>query len=452
MAQPPNTEVARRMGLALDALRKGDPARAKDELLEAVVIAPGYAPAYDYLAQAWKTLGYDAKALAAARQAVAFSAGLPAGQQLHIAREVAVQTLEWPKALELDRQLLALDPENPELHFAYIKDLLSAGQPDKADAVLAQLRKLPGSAGDPRIELKAVNIAESRNDSVALARHAELALKLAQGRDEPGLTADAQYNLAVARSLQDRREEAVALLQHAIAGYRHTGNPLYEADAHELVGNIEYEQSRPQAARDEYQQALAIYQRIGNRARLAIIYSNLANMHWNLGDRDAAKIAIHNAETINEEVDDIKGEAWVVSTFAAMNMSEAASDDVMNDFRRAIALDERAHARDQKIEALQEYSEGLRLRGDLDTAAKVCAQARSETLPSTDTFVAGIADIQCALIAHDRGDLDAAVQGFTRGAELAAKLNDAKSAAMTALGLSTPTYLPGSIRRYSCPA
>ena len=48
---------------ALDALNKERPARASDELLEAVALAPGYAPANVYLAQAWKNLGYDAKAL-----------------------------------------------------------------------------------------------------------------------------------------------------------------------------------------------------------------------------------------------------------------------------------------------------------------------------------------------------------------------------------------------------
>ncbi|HMM56282.1 MAG: hypothetical protein DYH18_02050 [Xanthomonadales bacterium PRO7] len=435
-AQPATFDLSRRMALALEAQRRGDPARARDELLQAIALAPGYAPAYVLLAQTWKTLGYDDKALAASRQAVAFSAGLPMQQQLQIDREVAVQTRDWPKALDLDRQLLALDPKDPELHFVMIKDLLNAGEPDKAEALLDQLRKLPGSADDPRIELKAVNIADSRNDNVALIKHAELALQLAQGRDEPGLTADAQYNLALARRLQGRRDEALTLLRRAIDGYRATDNPLYEADAHELAGNIEVEQSHPQAARDAYQKALAIYQRIGNRARLAISYSNLANMNWKLGDRDAAQIAVQNAESIYEEVGDIKGEGWVTARFAMMKMSEAASDDVIDDFRRAIALDERAHAQDQKISALLDYSEGLRLRGELGAAAKMCKQASQETLPSTDTFATGFADLQCAVIAFDRGDTPLAVRDFERGGKFAADAKDAQSIATSMLGLA----------------
>jgi serine/threonine-protein kinase len=57
LAQPPSTAVARRMGLALEALSKSDPAKARDELMEALALAPGYAPAYLQLARAWKKLG-----------------------------------------------------------------------------------------------------------------------------------------------------------------------------------------------------------------------------------------------------------------------------------------------------------------------------------------------------------------------------------------------------------
>lgn len=88
-AQPPTAEVARHLGNALDVLRHNNPAKARDELLEAVAQAPGYAPAYAYLAQAWSALGYGEKAIAAAEQAAAHSAGLPREQQLVIDAQLA---------------------------------------------------------------------------------------------------------------------------------------------------------------------------------------------------------------------------------------------------------------------------------------------------------------------------------------------------------------------------
>ena len=82
--QPPSVDVARRMGFALDALRNYDAARARDELLEAVAEAPGYAPATTrttWLRRGGRS-GYHDKALAAAEQAARNAASLPAEQRL----------------------------------------------------------------------------------------------------------------------------------------------------------------------------------------------------------------------------------------------------------------------------------------------------------------------------------------------------------------------------------
>ncbi len=131
-AQPPTAEVARRIGFALDAIRRNDPARARDELLDAVAQAPGYAPAYSYLAQAWSALGYNAKALAAAQQAAAHAQGLPEEQQLQIDAQVQMAQHDWAQAVETDRALVKLRPQIPEYRFQLIAALIAGGKPDEA--------------------------------------------------------------------------------------------------------------------------------------------------------------------------------------------------------------------------------------------------------------------------------------------------------------------------------
>ena len=81
--QPPTVDVARHVGFALDALRAYDPARAHDEVMQAIAEAPGYAPAYTILAQAWSDLGYHEKSRIAAEQAAHWAAKLPEEQRLH---------------------------------------------------------------------------------------------------------------------------------------------------------------------------------------------------------------------------------------------------------------------------------------------------------------------------------------------------------------------------------
>ncbi|MEO8802474.1 MAG: protein kinase [Rudaea sp.] len=435
-ALPPNTEVARRMGLALDALHKSDPARAKNELIEALVVAPGYAPAYALLAEAWHKLGYEAKALAAAEQAAAHSAGLPPQQQLRIARELAVQKGEWDTAVEMDRRMLALEARNLEVHLYLVEDLRRANKLDAAQAALDELRKLPASKGDPRVELKAVNIAENRGDVAAMAQHAKVALDLATTRDEKALAADAMYDLGKARRGQGRTDEAKALMQRAIAEYHGIGNLQFEADAIQMLGLIEAEQGQTDSAVRAYQDALSIYQRIGNRSRLFSIYANLANMQSQLGDRDAAEAAAKHAQEMVDESGDPKGQAWIAEFSATMKTDDAANDGTLQAWSRALALTERAGAREQHASVLQSYAEVLRLRGDLEGALKTCAQAQTEVAQLTDLLTSGIPDYWCAWIKLDLGDTQGATAGFKQAMTRAADITDTKTLAQTRIGLA----------------
>ena len=147
-------DVARRIGFALDALHRNDPARARDELLDAVAQAPGYAPAYSYLAQAWSALGYGAKAAAAAQQAAAHAEGLPEEQQLQIELQQQATQNAWPKAADAARALVKLRPANPDYHLRLIQALLAVPNVAAADAALGELRALPDVANVPRVSLR----------------------------------------------------------------------------------------------------------------------------------------------------------------------------------------------------------------------------------------------------------------------------------------------------------
>jgi tetratricopeptide (TPR) repeat protein len=119
-AQPPSVDVARRVGFSLDALQHYDPARARDELLEAIAEAPGYAPAYMYLSQAWSGLGYRDKALAAAEQAAQHATNLPVEQQLQVEAVRASARAEWPKAVEAWKKLSLVNPRDLEYRLQII--------------------------------------------------------------------------------------------------------------------------------------------------------------------------------------------------------------------------------------------------------------------------------------------------------------------------------------------
>jgi DNA-binding winged helix-turn-helix (wHTH) protein/tetratricopeptide (TPR) repeat protein len=409
-AQPPNLDVARRLGFALDALQHYDAARARDELLEAVAEAPGYAPAYAYLAQAWSELGFRDKALAAAEQAAQKAANLPPEQRLQTEAVVYAAHAEWSKAANAWRALIRLRPASIEYRLQAIDAQIAAGAVPGAQATLAELERLPDAANDPRVELAAARTAGALDDARGSEHHAEGALRLAQQHDAAGLVADAELALAAARSLLHKSEEARASLVAAIAAYRAIRNPRGEATARTALARALSNLNRNQEAREEFQQAMELDRSIGDLAGIAAVYRDLCNMLWLAGDRDGAQTAARNSLELARETGDLGLESWTVQALATIASDEAATDEVLGEYREVVALN--ARAGHQTAWPLANIADVQRMRGELEAARATCGRAMAEAAPLSDPQFAIFAGFTCALIESDRGNAAGARAGF----------------------------------------
>ena len=404
--QPPSLDVARRIGFALDALHHYDPARARDELLEAIAESPGYAPAYTHLAQAWTALGYQDKAVAAAEQAARNAARLPEEQRLQAEAVAQSARAQWSEAAHTWEQLLHLKPLNPEYRLQEIDAQLAAGAVAGAQTTLRGLRLLPGSSADPRVELAAARIAGVQSDARGSAAHAELALHQAQQHDAAGLTADAEAALAGARVLLGSNEEARANLNAAIEAYRAIHNPRGEADARRELAQLLANLNRGQEAREEYQRAMALEQSIGDLAGVARVYRALCSMLWLAGDRDGAQAAAQHALQLGRNTGDLGMQSWTLQALATIASDEAASDEVLGEFREVIALDQRAG--NHTVWPLTNYADVQRMRGELSQARDTCQRAHAEAATLTDPQFRVFSGFTCALIEADLGHGNAA--------------------------------------------
>jgi len=408
--QPPSLDVARRVGFALDALRHYDAARARDELLEAVAEAPGYAPAYTYLAQAWSALGYRDKALAAAEQAAQKAINLPPEQRLQTEAVVEGAHAEWSKAAAAWRSLAHLRPASIEYRLQAIDAQIAAGATAGAQATLRELERLPGAADDPRVELAAARVVGALNDPRASEQHAAAALRLAHQHDATGLVADAELALAGARTHLNKNEEARAGLIAAIAAYRSIRNPRGEAAARTDLAEALSNLARNQEAREEFQRAMELDRSIGDLAGIAAVYRNLCSMLWLAGDRDGAQAAARNSLELGRETGDLGLQAWNLQALATIASDEAASDAVLSQYRELVSLT--ARAGHQNSWGLANIADLQRMRGELDAARETCARAQAEAAPLTDPQFAIFAGFTCALIETDRGNAAAARSGF----------------------------------------
>ncbi|HLY51973.1 MAG TPA: hypothetical protein VKQ31_03085, partial [Steroidobacteraceae bacterium] len=409
-AQPPNLDVARRLGFALDALQHYDAARARDELLQAVAEAPGYAPAYTYLAQAWSALGFRDKALAAAGQAAQKAANLPPEQRLQTEAVLDAAHGQWSQAAAAWHALTSLRPTSIEYRLEAIDAQIAAGTLPGAQATLHELERLPQAAGDPRIELAAARIAGALDDPRGSEQHAAAALRLAQQRDAIGLIADAELGLARARTHLNKSEEARASLVGAIDAYRSIRNPRGEASARTDLAQALLNLHRNQQAREEFQRAMDLDRSIGDLAGIAAVYRDLCSMLWVAGDRDGAEAAAHNSLELGRETGDLGLQAWNLQALATIAADEAASDAVLGRYRELAALS--ARAGHQNSWALANIADLQRMRGELDAARETCGRAQAEAAPLSDPQFAVFTGFTCALIETDRGNAAGARAGF----------------------------------------
>ena len=410
-AQPASAEVARHIGFALQALEQYDAARARDELLQAIAQAPGYAPAYAYLAQAWAALGYRAKAIAASKQAAQYVDGLPQEQQLQIRAQQAAQSGDAARTVALRGELLGLRPHNPDYRLSWIAALINAAKYGDAQTALLDVRKLPELEGDPRVELVAASLESARADYAAMIPHARLALAQARQRGEAGLIAEAELQLGIAL---DQAPEAESLLRAAAADYRRIGNPHGEALAWQNMGNLMDARNQIAAARENYQRAMTIYQGVGDLGGEAAVYSDLSRMLWAAGDRDGTEAALRQALAIGRETDDKVRQAWSLTGLAIVLSDESDGDEVAAMYREAIELDRQSGERGHLAFALASLADLLRVRGELDAARDTCTQAQKAQLALDASSHAPAADFECAQIALDRGEVDQAAASFTR--------------------------------------
>jgi len=431
-AQPASAEVARHLGFALQALDQYDAARARDELLQAIAQAPGYAPAYLYLARAWSSLGYRAKAIAASGQALQNADGLPQEDRLQI--EALRFTLQGnhTEAARTWATLVALRPQDPDFRLQLVDKLIIATKYDEAIAALAAARKLPGAIGDPRYELAAAQIESARGNGAALIPHARLALQQAQERGETGLVAQAELQLGIALDV-DKQAEPV--LRQAAADFHLIGNPHGEALAYQNLGNLMYNFNQVAAARENYQRAMTIYQGVGDLGGEAAVYSDLSRMLWNAGDRDGTEAALRQALAIGRETDDKVRQAWSLTGLATVLSDESAGDEVAAMYREAVELDRQAGERSHLVFALSAYADLLRVRGELGAARDTCDQMQKAKLALNASSRPPEADFECAQIALDRGEVDQAAAEFTRIEQNAIAAKDGFDAANSQLVL-----------------
>jgi serine/threonine protein kinase/tetratricopeptide (TPR) repeat protein len=316
---PANPEATRLYAEGLAKLRVFDALGARDLLQRAVAADSDNAMAHSALADAWATLGYDAKAKEEAKRAFELTGGLPRQESLLIEGRYRQSSREWDKAIEIYRTLFNFFPDNLEYGLRLAAVQTAVGKGTDALTMIAALRKLPPPNGDdPRIDLAEADAAGAISD---FRREQSAASQAARkGESHGARLLVAQAWIAEARAFRDLSDpqKANAASYEARQLFAAAGDRFGEARALRNIGAVLMDQGDLDSAKKAFQESLQIHREVGNKAGEAAQLSSIARileyqkqiaearqaherslaLSREIGDKAAVGIALRNIATL----------------------------------------------------------------------------------------------------------------------------------------------------------
>jgi serine/threonine protein kinase len=288
---PENAEAAAAYADGLAAISAHDWARARNRFTRAVELAPDHALSHASLAETWKELGYDDKAEAEAKLALASAAPSSREGQLLVQGRCAVAQAQESEAAKAFAALFAFRPDDIEYGLELAEAELNDGHFKEADAVVARLRHLPGAAGsDLRIGLLDATVKVALGELETSRTISAGVVEKARARHDEELTMEAHYAEAFALFHLGHTKEAMAIADD-LARNAPAGLPVDQALVEALLGNIYLAQDQLDEAERHFREDLRISRALGSRDEVSQILQNLGNIAAARGD-DAGQVAV----------------------------------------------------------------------------------------------------------------------------------------------------------------
>ncbi len=285
---PANPAAARLYSEGLSHLRVFENLAASEPLQRSIAIEPSFALAHVALAEAWSAVGYDARALASARQALSLSNSLPEDERLEIEGLYYELKRDWPGAIGVYRHLWHDFPDDLDSGLKLAAAQASAGDTNEALATLSSLRSFPGLE-DPRIDLTEASIAARNKDYPRQQVLAENAVEKARSSGARLLMARAHLLTGAALHHQSKLSEATKSYSAARLIFEEAGDRDGSATALTQLGIVLSESGDLVGSRDRLEKAREYFRQIGNEIGLAATLTNLAEVSRAQGDLRQAR-------------------------------------------------------------------------------------------------------------------------------------------------------------------
>jgi DNA-binding winged helix-turn-helix (wHTH) protein/tetratricopeptide (TPR) repeat protein/TolB-like protein len=337
-SSPSNSEAARLYAEGLAKLRVFDALAARDVLVKAVAVEPGYPLAHSALAAAWSALGYDGKAKEESTLAFTLSGNLTREERLSVEGQYWEAEKQWDKAIGVYQSLFAFFPDSLDYGLSLARCQDWAGKTKDLAITMDSLRKLPPPLGvDPRIDWAEASVISASDDRRAVAA-ADRAAKKGSALGERLLVALAQGSRCAKLLNMGQTNEAIAACQNSKQIYEAVGDRNGVGKELNNLAIVHYQQGDLDAAKKIWQEALPIFRGIGNDEGVATNLMNVADLVYLQGNLREAKTGYREALSKYREIDDKDGEARALGNLGLLLDDEGTLAGAQQMFQQALAV------------------------------------------------------------------------------------------------------------------
>ena len=359
-----SVDALRDYNQGLQLLRQGNNLEAQKQLEAATREDPQFAVAYSRLGEAFSALGYDAEAEQASRHAVDLSQNLPLVQKYFLEASLARVTKDNPKAIAAYENLARSFPDNLDVQFALGSLHEDAGELDKARSYYANVLQADGKNLDAllamgRVEGKAGN-PQKGLDPLDRARHIAIDL---DNQEQQALILQAT---GISYKLMNKPAEALRNYQDSMAINQRLGQKRGVAASLAEIGQVQLLLGKPDLATAAYTDALKIRQEIGAKKEAGDTLIDLGDLYLERGQADKALQVFKESLQIQRDANDDTYQALCLNNIGASYLQKSENEDALTYLQQALQIREKLNVPGDIAETLHNVGEAYVNLGQYD--------------------------------------------------------------------------------------
>jgi class 3 adenylate cyclase/Tfp pilus assembly protein PilF/TolB-like protein len=418
-SQSSSLEATKLYSEGLQELHSYNALAARDLLERAIVEDPNYALAHAALAEAWRSLGYNDKSAAEAKKAMDLSSGLSLENRLVIEAQYRNSTHDLVREGEIYKELFVHYPDNLEYGLALARSQYFKAQFQEGNSTLDALQQLPSPEGDDlRIDFTRSAAAEKSGDykkALTLSERVELR---AQQRGARRLSAAALSSQCTLLSRLGDIPKATAACDKSRTIFSDIGDYAGEAS---VWGQIAFQASNrgdASSGRVANERQIALLKKIANDGGLAWAMTVAGELSASSDDYPSALREYNQALRLYQKVGDQSGVISAYGNLGWVNALQGNLRDAVKNDEEAIALTRQTISKGEMDVWLVDLADVLLEEGDVQSATKRLAEGFEINSETGDKREAVYLHASQSRLLFEQGELDES----RREAELAIKL------------------------------